>query len=657
MALVKGARNGGVTFVEHCKVQGIVVENGAVKAVDTVKGRVWCEVVVNCGGQWAREIGALAGVPVPVCSVEHQYMISEPIAGVHRDLPTLRDPDKLVYFKEEVGGLCMGGYEPNPIPWAVKGLPEHFDFQLLPENFDHFQDLVELALERVPVLGEVGVQKLINGPEAFTPDGNFILGEAPQVKNFYVGAGLNAYGIAAGGGAGRALAEWIEAGVPPMDLWPVDIRRFHDHHADPQWVRERTLEHYAKHYTMSWPQEEDDSARPRRMSPLYARLESKGAVFGEKMGWERPNWFAGPGEEPRDRYSFERPNWFEAVGREHQNTRERVSLFDQTSFAKFMVHGTDAVAALSWLCANDISKPPGKLTYTQLLNARGGIECDLTVARLAEDRFYIVTGTGFATHDFHWIASNLPAQMDVRLEDVTEAYSVLSLMGPMARDVLAPLCPQDISKEGLPFAHCKEITVSGIPVRALRVTYVGELGWELHVRQEQAGELYDLIMESGGPMGIADGGYRAIESLRLEKGYRAWPGEVGPDHTPLEAGLAWAAKLKTEIPFLGREALLKQKAEGLTKRLACFTVDDPDTVLWGRESIFRNGELVGWLNSGGWGYTVEKSIGYGYVRCAEGLDRAFLLEGDYELEVATRRVPATLHLAPLYDPKGLRLRC
>jgi len=657
MALVKGARSHGVRFIENCQVKGIHVQAGRVSAVDTVQGRIGCEVVVNCAGQWAREIGALAGVSVPVCSMEHQYMISEPIDGVHRDLPTLRDPDKLVYFKEEVGGLCMGGYEPDPIPWAVGGLPEDFAFQLLAENYDHFMGLVELALQRVPVLGEVGVRKLINGPEAFTPDGNFILGEAPEVENFYVGAGFNAYGIAAGGGAGRALAEWIEAGVPPMDLWPVDIRRFHKHHADAQWVRARTTEIYAKHYTMSWPMEEHESARPRRTSPLYDRLKAQRAVFGEKMGWERPNWFAKEAEPSVDQYSFGRPNWFEAVGREHRNTRDHVSLFDQTSFAKFMVTGPDAEAALSWICANDISKPPGTLIYTQLLNERGGIECDLTVARLDEGRFYIVTGTAFATHDFHWIRSNLPEGGDVQLTDVTEDFTVLSLMGPRAREVLQPLCAEDISNEAFGFGSTQTLTVSGIEVQALRVTYVGELGWELHVAQEQALALYDLLMTQGAAHGIANAGYRAIETLRLEKGYRVWPGEVGPDHTPLEAGLGWAAKLKTSIPFLGREALELQRTQGLKKRIACFTIDDPDTVLWGRETILRDGKEVGWLSSAGFGHTVGKFIGYGYVRRRSGVDRAFLESGTYELDVATRRVPAQLHFGALFDPRGLKIRC
>jgi sarcosine dehydrogenase len=655
-ALVKGARKRGVQIHEDTGVTGIQVKDGRIHGVQTTRGDIACEVVVNCAGQWARAVGDLVGVAVPVTSMQHQYMITEAIPGIARDLPTLRDPDRLIYFKEEVGGLVMGGYEPNPIPWALGGIPEGFHFQLLQSDFDHFEPLIEQALIRVPALAEAGMKELINGPEAFTPDGNFILGEAPHVKGFFVGAGFNAYGIAAAGGAGRALAEWIVAGVPTMDLWPVDIRRFHKHHADPKWVCERTVEGYAKHYTISWPSEEDESARPRRMSPLYGRLKSAGAVFGEKMGWERPNWFATNGEEPRDLYSFEHPNWVAAVRREHLACRRGVALFDQTSFAKFEVVGKDAERALDWICANDIRKPAGKLTYTQLCNARGGIEADLTVARLAADRFYIVTGTGFATHDFDWIASNIPAGLDARLLDVTEARTVLALMGPSARDVLGAVTAADLSNEALPFASVTELDCGGFTVRALRVTFVGELGWELHVPVAHAEALYDALMAAGAEHSIVNAGYRAIETLRLEKGYRVWPAEVGPDHTPFEAGLGWAAKLKTDIPFLGREALEQQKADGLKKKLACFVVDDPDVRLWGRETIFRNGEPVGWLASAGYGHSVEKWIGYGYVRCAEGVNKAYLEAGEYELEVATERVAARLHFGALWDPKGARVR-
>ncbi|MCE3250379.1 MAG: FAD-dependent oxidoreductase, partial [Geminicoccaceae bacterium] len=565
-------------------------------------------------------------------------------------------PDRLIYFKEEVGGLVMGGYEPDPIPWALDGIPDGFHFTLLDPDWDHFEQLMEQALARVPALETAGVKQLINGPESFTPDGNFILGEAPELEGFYVGCGFNAFGIAAGGGAGRALAAWIAAGAPPVDLWPVDIRRFGAPHGDDAWVRARTLELYGKHYTIAWPGEEHRSGRPLRRSPLYGRLYEAGAVFGEKLGWERANWFARAGiDEPKDLYGFGRPNWFEAVGAEHRACRERVALFDATSFAKFLAVGNDALQALAWICANDVGQKPGKVVYTQMLNAQGGIECDLTVTRLALDAFYIVTGTGFATHDLSWILRNVPPGMDVRLLDVTSGFAVLPLMGPQARALLQQATADDVSTEALPFGSWREIRIAGAPVRALRVTYVGELGFELHVPTEYALAVYDALVAAGAPFGLAHAGYRAIESLRLEKGYRAWGADIGPDHTPLEAGLGFALKLGGDQPFLGREALERQQRDGLKKRLAGFTVDDPEVVLLGRETIYRDGERVGWLTSGGYGYTVAKAIGYGYVRNPAGVDLDYLRSGRYELEVATERVPAMLHLRPLYDPEMSRV--
>ena len=654
-ALAKGARTAGVTLREGVAVTGFELELGRVRAVLTSAGRIACEKVVLCAGQWTRALAALAGVNVPLVSVQHQYIVTEAIAGVTPGLPTLRDPDRLTYYKEEVGGLVMGGYEPNPKPWAERSLPERFEFQLLDEDWDHFEPIMELALGRVPALGTAGVKQLINGPESFTPDGNWIIGEAPETRGVFVGAGFNAFGIASAGGAGMALAEWVAKGEPPFDVWPVDIRRFGRNHLDTDWVRTRTLEAYAKHYAMAWPHEEYRTGRPLRRSPLWQRLKDQGACFGEKLGWERPNWFAGPGEEPVDSLSFGRPNWFEAVGREHTACRERVALFDQTSFAKFLMVGRDAEAALSWLCANDVAKPPGSLVYTQLLNERGGIECDLTVARVAPDRFYLVTGTGFATHDFDWITRHIPVGLDAHLIDGTSAHAVLSLFGPLARDVLGAVTSDPIDNAAFPFGTWRRLRVAGAPLMALRVTYVGELGWELHVPTEFAATVYDALMAAGQPHGIANAGYRAIESLRLEKGYRAWGADIGPDHSPLMAGLGWAVKLKQDTPFLGREALLEQKARPLPRLLAGFTAE-PDLVLLGRETIYRDGRRVGWLSSGGYGYTVGRSIGYGYVRDPNGVDRDYVLSGTYELEIAGKRVPAIPFLEPLYDPEGSKIR-
>ena len=655
LSLAKGARMGGVQILEDTRALRVVVEKGVITGVETDKGLIACEKVVLCGGQWSRDFAAQSGVNVPLVSVEHQYMVTEPIKGVTPDMPTLRDPDRLTYYKEEVGGLVMGGYEANPIPWAIDGIPKGFHYTVLDSNFDHFEQIVELALGRVPALETAGIKQLLNGPESFTPDGNFILGEAPELKNFFVGAGFNAFGIASGGGAGMALAEWVAKGAPPFDLWPVDIRRFGRPHFDTDWVRTRTLEAYGKHYTMAWPFEEHSSGRPCRKSPLYDTLLARGACFGEKLGWERPNWFAHEGQEARDIYSFGRQNWFENVGEEHRAAREAAVLIDQTSFAKFTLKGPDAEAALSWIAANDVSGPVGKLTYTQMLNDHGGIECDLTCVRVAEDEYYIVTGTGFATHDFHWISSNIPEGMNAQLVDVTSGHSVLSLMGPKARDILQAVTRNDVSNAAFPFGTAQVIGIAGCPVRALRLTYVGELGWELHLPTEYAATVYQTLTAAGAAHGLRDAGYRAIESLRLEKGYRAWGSDIGPDHTPDEAGLGWAVKLKKNNDFKGRAAAEKQRREGVRKILAGFTAA-PDVVLSGRETIYRNGERVGWLSSGGYGYTIEKSIGYGYVRSSDPIDAGYVMAGEYELEVATERVACEVHLAPLHDPEMTRIK-
>jgi 4-methylaminobutanoate oxidase (formaldehyde-forming) len=658
MSLAKGARMAGVSIFEDTPVTRIIVENGRIRGVDTASGTIECEKVVICAGQWTRTLAATVGVNVPLVSVEHQYMITEKIPGVTPGLPTLRDPDRLTYWKEDVGGLVMGGYEPNPVPWAVDGIPEGFHYTLLTSDFDHFEQFMAPAIGRVPAMETAGIKQLINGPESFTPDGNFILGEAPELRNLFIGAGFNAFGIASGGGAGMALAEWVAKGEAPFDLWPVDIRRFGRNHLSTDWVRARTLEAYGKHYTIAWPSEEHHSGRPLRRSPLYAILKGAGACFGEKLGWERPNWFAdlAEGETPVDVYSYGRPDWFDAVAREHRAAREAAVLIDQTSFAKFALKGPDAARALNWIAAGNVDRRVGSLTYTQMLNAKGGIECDLTVARVADDEFHIVTGTGFATHDFHWIATHLPEGARAELVDVTSGYAVLSLMGPQARTILGRVSPDDISNPGFPFGTAKRISVAGCPVLALRVTYVGELGWELHLPTEFAVTVYEALMDAGATLGLTNAGYRAIETLRLEKGYRAWGSDIGPDHTPVEAGLAWACKMKSGVPFLGREVIERQLAGGVKKRLATFTVDDPTVILLGRETIYRDGQRVGWLSSGGHGHTVGKPIGMGYVRHPDGVSDTFLASGDWELEVASERVPCTLHMGALYDPAGGRIK-
>ena len=658
-ALAKGARQHGAVIAEDTEVLDIEMDKGVIRAVLTSKGRVACEKVVVCAGQWSREFAARFGVNVPLVSVQHQYMVTEPINGITESLPTLRDPDRLTYYKEEVGGLVMGGYEPNPVPWAVEGIPAGFHYTLLDSDFSHFEPMLQQSLGRVPALVDAGIKQLINGPESFTPDGNFILGEAPELANFYVGAGFNAYGIAAGGGAGMALAEWVFHGEPPYDLWPVDIRRFGVPHQDTNWVRTRTLEAYARHYTLAWPHEEFDSARPLRRSPLYALLKAQGACFGEKLGWERPNWFADAalGEQPTDQYSFTKPGWQAAVAREHKAVREAAVLIDQSSFAKFTLRGPDALATLDWLAANDVDKPTGSLIYTQLLDDKGGIQSDLTVARVADDEFYLVTGTGFATHDFDWIRRNIPVDLNVQLSDVTSSKVVLSLMGPNARDILMQLSDADLSSEAFPFASCQRIGVASCQILALRITYVGELGWELHMPSEFAVTVYEALMAAGKPFGLVNAGYRTIESCRLEKGYRAWGSDIGPDNTPMEAGLSWAVKLnRSDRPFKGREAIRQQMQDGVKKRLACFTIGDPAQVLLGRETILRNGKPAGWLSSAGYGHHLGMYIGYGYVRDVSGVDDDYVMSGSYQLEVATKLIDCSVHLSPLYDPQMQRIK-
>jgi sarcosine dehydrogenase len=655
-SLAKGARMHGARLIENVRVTGFRMTANRITHVETTEGLIACERVVNCAGQWARQVGELAGITVPLQPIKHQYIITDRIEALSPDAATIRDPDRRTYFKEEVGGLVMGGYEPNPQAWTTGDVPQDWQFRLFDDDYDHFEQHMEQAIARVPALAHAGVKRMINGPESFTPDGNFILGSAPECPNMYVGAGFNAFGIASGGGAGWVLAQWVMTGEAPLDLWAVDIRRFSELHKDRGFVMARSCEAYGKHYATGFPHEEYESGRPRIVSPLYDRLKMQGAVFGSKLGWERPNWFAPPGVEPRDVYAMGRQNWFRHAGEEHRQVREAVGIFDQSSFAKYEISGPDAVAVLEWICAAPIAKPPGRLTYTQLLNTRGGIEADLTIARLSGERFYIVTGTGFRTHDLAWIRDHVPEAARVTIEDVTEQWGTLSLMGPRARDVLSAATSSDVSNAAFPFGHVREIEIAGVRLRALRITYVGELGWELHVPLAGTGKVYDALMAVGAPHALRPTGYRALESLRLEKGYRAWSSDITPNDTPFEAGLGWAVKMRTNAPFLGRSALEAMAGKPLAKRLAGFSVAAPEAVLVGRETILRNGQPVGYLTSGGFGYTLQRSIGYGYVRHAEGVSNDFLLSGRYEIVVASEVFPAEIGLSPFYDPSGGRVR-
>jgi sarcosine dehydrogenase len=652
-ALAKGARMHGAKLIEGVRIESFDIKDGRLKGLRTSAGHIATEKAVICAGMWSRQLGAMAGVNIPIQPVKHQYVITEKLEGLSTDAPSIRDPDRRTYFKEEVGGLSFGGYEPNPQAWDAV-VPPNFEFQLFDDDYAHFEQHLAQAAVRVPSLNSVGIKQMINGPESFTPDGNFILGAAPEVKGIYVGCGFNAFGIASGGGAGWVLADWVTHDEPPMDLWPVDLRRFSAVHEDQSFVRERTLEAYGKHYTIAFPHEEYVSARSRLKSPLYDALKREGAVFGSKLGWERANWFSPDGA--TDRYAMGRQNWFDQVGAEHRLVREKAGVFDQSSFAKFEMKGPDALSALELICANNIAKPAGRLTYTQMLNTRGGIECDLTVARLADDHFYLVTGTGFRAHDFHWIREHIPAGARVTLRDVTEEFGTLVLMGPAARVVLQPISDVALDQTAFPFGHCRVGQVAGVAARLLRVTYVGELGWEIHAPMGDLKTIYDALMASGAPHGLRPVGYRALESLRLEKGYRAWAADITPNDTPLEAGLGWAVKFGSNVDFIGRAALVKRRSEPLKKMLVTFTTERNDIVLVGRETILRDGAFAGYLTSGGYGYSIGKPIGLGYVRYAQGVTEDYVRAGSYELVVAQERVVAKVHLEPTYDAKGTKPR-
>lgn len=655
-SLARGARNGGARIIEGVRVTGVTTAKGAVTGVETDHGTITARTVVNCAGQWARKVGAMCGVDVPLHSAEHMYIVTGKMAGVHPDLPVMRDPDGYIYFKEEVGGLVMGGFEPEAKPWGMEGIPDDFVFQLLPDDWDQFQILMENALQRVPDLEKAEIRQFYNGPESFTPDNNFILGEAPSLRNFFVGAGFNSMGIASAGGAGMALAEWIVNGAPTQDLWPVDIRRFGRFNNNSRWLHDRVKETLGLHYAMPWPNRELETARPLRKSPLYDRLAAKGAVFGSKMGWERANWFAGPGEERATRYSFGRQNWFEAVGREHRAVREAVAVFDQTSFAKFLFQGKDAVTVLNRTCGANVDVPVGRSVYTGLFNARGGYESDLTVMRRGSDSFLIVTGTAQPVRDADWIRRQIPAGAAAVLTDVTSAHAVLSVMGPQARTLLSRLTDADLGSDAFPFASHREIDLGHATVLANRMTYVGELGFELYVPAEFAAGVYDALFEAGADLGLRDAGYYALEGLRLEKGYRAWGRELDPDVTPFEAGLAFAVDFDKPGGFIGREALLERRGTPPRRRVVQLVVGDPEAVAWGGELVLRNGEPVGDLRSAAYGFSLGGPVALAMVRAEGGVDAAYVADGIWEVDIAGRRYPATASLRPAYDPRGARIK-
>ena len=659
MALAKGARQRGVRIVEHVRVLDVLCADGRVIGVRTDAGDVEAEIVVNCAGQWAKAVGAMAGVNVPLYSAEHFYVVTETISGVHPNLPILRDPDGYTYFKEEVGGLVIGGFEPEAKPWvAPDQIPYPFEFQLLEEDWEHFEVLMQSALLRIPALEHTGLKKLYNGPESFTPDNQFILGEAPECANFFVGAGFNSVGIASAGGAGRALAEWIVNGAPTTDLTGVDIRRFARFNGNNRWLRDRVAEILGVHYEIPWPNRELTTARPFRRSPVHHLLVAANANFGSRMGWERANFFAPPGADPAIEYTWGKPTWLAWSSAEQVNTRTAVTVFDQTSFSKYLVVGPDAERALQWLCTNDVAVPVGRSVYTGMLNARGTYESDLTVTRTGPQEFLVVSSAASTERDKDHIRANMPDGARAELVDVTSSKAVFAVMGPRSRELLQSLSDADLSDDGFPFGTSRLIPLGYATVRATRITYVGELGWEIYVPTEFAVGVYDDLITAGERFDVARGGYYAIESLRLEKGYRAFGRELTPNDTPVEAGLMFACKLKSEHDFLGRAAVERAAAEGPRRRLVSFGVVSPEPMLWGGELIRRDGDVAGQVTSAAWGATVGSCVGLAYLRSPDGsvVDRAWLSAGDFTVDVGGEVYPVTVTLGALYDPANSRIR-
>ncbi len=656
-ALANVARQRGATFYEHTLVTGIEVHNGRVQAVNTSRGRVTTEIVVVAAGVWSPRIGRMAGVAIPLIPMQHQYAMTAPLSDLAGDVnvPNLRDPDKLVYFRQDGECMVIGGYERNPAALDVDAIPDSSNPTVLEYDPPRFESLLEASIERVPAVKGIELIKQVNGLESFTPDGEFILGESPNVRGLWAACGFCAHGVSGTGGVGKMLAEWIVDGEPSLDLWHMDIHRFGAYTASRRYISTRTHEIYSTYYDIFYPAQERSSARKLRLSPVYSRLEELGAVFGEKAGWERPNWFASNEHLAQHQHWPEPYGWASryyspAIGAEHQATRERVAIFDETSFSKFEVLGTGSAAFLQRITDHQMDQPPGTITYTQMPNKRGGIECDLTVTRLASDRFQIITGTAFGIHDLSWIRSQAPTDGSVYVNDITSNRCCIGVWGPRSRDLVQSVSENDFSNEAFPYLTAQQVTIGDIPALALRVTYVGELGWEIYAPMEYGLKLWDTLWEAGQPLGIVAAGYRAIESLRLEKGYRYWSSDIHSEYNPYEAGLGFAVKLK-KGDFIGREALERIKAEGVTRKLCCLTLDDPRAVALGGEPLLDGERVLGRVTSGAYGYTVRQSIAYGYLPIEYATPGTQI-----EVQLFGIKYPATIMKEPLFDPKNEKIK-
>ena len=651
-ALAKGARSRGVKIFQDLRVTRIRHDGRRISGVDTEKGAIDAQYIVLCAGMWTRDLAASIGVTVPLQACEHYYVLFQDVPGLDPGMPVLRDTDHCSYFKYDAGKLLVGAFEPHARPWGTRGIPEDFSFGEIDGDFAHFEPVLMDAMRRVPALEGAGIQKFFCGPESFTPDVRYHLGESAELENCFVAAGLNSIGLQSAGGIGKVVSEWIRDGHPPLDLWEVDVRRNMPFQRNRKYLQARVRESLGLLYATHWPFRQYETARGARRSALHERLAQAGACFGEAFGWERANWYAPAGVAPAYEYSYGRQNWFPYSAREHRAVRAAVGLFDQSSFAKFRLEGSDAAHVLNRVCANDVDVAPGKMVYTQWLNERGGIEADLTVTRLSESVFLIVTGAETETKDFNWLKRHIDAGKHCVLTNVTSGMGVLSVMGPLARDLLQPLTPDDLSDAAFPFASSREIELGYALVRASRITYVGELGWELYVPTEFMTGVYDEIVAAGAGHGLVHAGYHALNSLRIEKAYRHFGHDITDEDTPWEAGLGFAVKLDKRDGFIGREALLRQREAGIAKRLVQFQLRSPDPLLYHNEPIWRGDAIVGFVRSGMYAHTLGGAVGLGYVT-----DTAGAIDPDaYEIEVAGVRHAALASLRPLYDPKQERIR-
>jgi len=665
MALARGARRKGVRVFENTRIEAIHTRDGRVTGARTDRGEIGADIVVNCAGMWAREVGRMAGVNVPLQACEHFYILTEAIAELPGNLPVLRVPDECAYYKEDAGKILLGAFEPVAKPWGVEGIPDDFCFDELPEDFDHFQPILEQAVARLPLLESAGIHTFFNGPESFTPDDRYLLGPAPEVKNMFVAAGFNSVGIQSAGGAGKALAEWIVAGEPPFDLWDVDIRRMEPFQGNRTYLKNRVSETLGLLYADHFPYRQYETARDVRHTPFHERMAERGACFGETAGWERPHWFvpehaSAEGVKPEYAYSWKRQNWFGFAAEEHRAVREQAGLFDLSAFGKFRVEGPDAMDVLQRLCGNDVDVAPGRIVYTQWLNHRGGIEADVTITRLAVDSFMIITGAATVTRDCNWLKRHIPAGARCIAVNVTSGEGVLGLMGPRARTILQKVTPADLSNEAFPFGTAQTIELGMATVRAHRITYVGELGWELYVPCDMARHVFDCLIDAGEGEGLRLAGMHVLDSCRMEKGFRHFGHDITDEDHVLEAGLGFA--VKTGKPdgrfgaFVGRDAVIRRKEEGVGRRLLQFLLTDPEPLLYHTEPIVRDGAVVGYLTSGNYGHALGGAVGLGYVPVQGSESIADMLASRYEIEVAGERFAAKASLKPLYDPQSEKIR-